>query len=754
MKYSSYVAALVFSLLAFFAGATVVSAQVPSYTIEASKSTYALGEVIEVAWEREGRTSSSRDWIGLFHAGDDNTEFIAWRYLPLTQTTSGTVTFTEVAGVGAYEVRVFLRNEFTAGGSSDFFTVIDSGTNDPFAIDVVDRSISRGDDVEADWTAPRNRSSSQDWIGLFREGASNNRYLDYEYIADGATAGSVSFNIDDNGQYRLRMFINNSFTKVAESQLIQVGPRTQDDEEYSLEIQDTEIVLGEKAVVEWTAPIDRSRRDWIGLFEDGASDEDYLQYHYLGSRYTEGEVEFTIEEPGEYEFRLFEDNTFEKILEADDELRVVNPQGDDAIYRLERRTDPVIVGQTMRIGWEKPASRTTNRDWIGLFSSGAADTDYISYHYLPARTGSGEVSIPLPTTPGQYEVRMFINNTFTRVAQLSSFSVITDPSRSEYELTLEQTEDLADRVFSVRWEIPEGEGLARDWIGLYREGAADRSYQAYQYTNGAATGVAEFRISTPGRYVFRYLKNNQFDRVTESPVFTVLDPAEFGYVCRGGNLALVTNYPTNDGPIIAFGDSLTAGVGATIGEDYVSELERRLGMTIDNQGVSGNTTVDALARLEADVLSKNPSTVLVWLGGNDEIRRLYERIRDRALERNRVEQLDAIATSLGYDWMSRALMTRDETFLNLTEIVTRIQDSGAEVIVIGLDADLLFNDFKNGYRDVAAETGSWYVEDVLDGVLTRSSLRSDIVHPNDAGYDIVADRIEPGLSCLLTTPSR
>src|SRR5678815_4167715 len=54
--------------------------------------------------------------------------------------------------------------------------------------------------------------------------------------------------------------------------------------------------------------------------------------------------------------------------------------------------------------------------------------------------------------------------------------------------------------------------------------------------------------------------------------------------------------PTATGPWIAFGDSLTEGYGATAGADYPSQLGRRLGIAIQNHGISGDTSADGLKR--------------------------------------------------------------------------------------------------------------------------------------------------------------
>ena len=161
--------------------------------------------------------------------------------------------------------------------------------------------------------------------------------------------------------------------------------------------------------------------------------------------------------------------------------------------------------------------------------------------------------------------------------------------------------------------------------------------------------------------------------------------------------------------IVAFGDSLTSGYQMATGESYPEQLSRLIGRPIVNRGVSGNTTADGLARLEADVLSESPRLVLLSLGANDMVRR----------------------------------QPIDETFANLRQIVDRIQARGALVVLIGVEGlPLVHGDYGARYRALARETGCVYVPDMLDGVFGDSGLMVDQFHPNAAGYARIARRID------------
>jgi len=162
------------------------------------------------------------------------------------------------------------------------------------------------------------------------------------------------------------------------------------------------------------------------------------------------------------------------------------------------------------------------------------------------------------------------------------------------------------------------------------------------------------------------------------------------------------NYQT----IICFGDSLTYGTGAGKGMDYPSQLSKLIGRPVLNAGVPGDTTARALKRLARDVLSKKPDMVLITLGGND----------------------------------LKNGVSGDVAFRNLTRIVVSIQDSGAKVIIGGIKFPFRDRGFGKGYQELADETGALLIPDIFEGIMGKRKLMSDAIHPNDAGYKIIAQR--------------
>lgn len=176
----------------------------------------------------------------------------------------------------------------------------------------------------------------------------------------------------------------------------------------------------------------------------------------------------------------------------------------------------------------------------------------------------------------------------------------------------------------------------------------------------------------------------------------------------------ITNYPSSGTNIIAFGDSLMAGNGATSGNDFVSLLSKQIGREIINLGVPGNTTADGLARID-ELDRYRPKVVLLLLGGNDHLKKV------------------PIGT----------------TFENLGKIIESIHSRGAIVVLLGVKGSLFGDKFEPEFEKLRKKYKTAYVSDVLDGLFGNAKFMEDSIHPNDAGNRIIAERIYPVLVPLL-----
>ena len=177
--------------------------------------------------------------------------------------------------------------------------------------------------------------------------------------------------------------------------------------------------------------------------------------------------------------------------------------------------------------------------------------------------------------------------------------------------------------------------------------------------------------------------------------------------------------------IVAFGDSLTAGLGVSPDESYPAQLQQRLAalpyhVRVINAGVSGDTTAGGVRRVPW-VLNSKPDIVVLELGGNDGLRGL----------------------------------SLDQTKQNLEQIIQRLQAGGAQVILAGMKLPPNYGqDYSSGfeamYPDLARRYRLPFIPFFLEGVAASAMLnQADGIHPTKEGYRIVADHVLTVLRPLL-----
>ena len=89
-------------------------------------------------------------------------------------------------------------------------------------------------------------------------------------------------------------------------------------------------------------------------------------------------------------------------------------------------------------------------------------------------------------------------------------------------------------------------------------------------------------------------------------------------------------------------------------------------------------------------------------------------------------------------------------FANLGAMIDRLHAQGSFVVLIGIRGAGLMGDANaDGFKGLAAEKEVKHIPNFLDGLLSQPSLMSDYVHPNDAGYAKIAERLEKELRPLL-----
>ena len=164
---------------------------------------------------------------------------------------------------------------------------------------------------------------------------------------------------------------------------------------------------------------------------------------------------------------------------------------------------------------------------------------------------------------------------------------------------------------------------------------------------------------------------------------------------------------STEATILAFGDSLTAGVGADKQHSYPSVLARLSGRKVVNAGISGEVTEQGLARL-ADVIAKTSPDLMILLEGGNDI------LRNHNLQ---------------------------QTKQNLTAMIAMAKEKGVQLVLIGVPQKQLFSDVAPFYKELAEEHKLVFDGELISGLLRKRSYKSDMVHFNKSGYQKMAEAI-------------
>lgn len=160
--------------------------------------------------------------------------------------------------------------------------------------------------------------------------------------------------------------------------------------------------------------------------------------------------------------------------------------------------------------------------------------------------------------------------------------------------------------------------------------------------------------------------------------------------------------------VLAFGDSLTAGLGVSTDYAYPAVLQSLIGRTVINAGVSGELTEGGLKRFP-DLLEKHdPQLVILLEGGNDIL-------QNRSLESAKA---------------------------NLSAMIDLARIQGRDIVLVGVPKKSLFASTANLYVELAEEHQVPLEKSIIASLLKKPAMKSDSVHFNRAGYSALAEALQ------------
>jgi acyl-CoA thioesterase-1 len=178
--------------------------------------------------------------------------------------------------------------------------------------------------------------------------------------------------------------------------------------------------------------------------------------------------------------------------------------------------------------------------------------------------------------------------------------------------------------------------------------------------------------------------------------------------------------------IVAFGDSLTAGFGLTENESYPYLLQQKLkadgyDYEVVNAGVSGDTSLGGLERIDWVLGMDNVKILILELGANDLLRGIpVARMRS-----------------------------------NLDQIIRKAKDKNIQVLLCGMLAPPTMGpqyqrEFTAAFPQLADEHKVNFVPFILENIALKKELnQADGIHPNAVGEKIMTETVYKELKKML-----
>jgi acyl-CoA thioesterase-1 len=186
-----------------------------------------------------------------------------------------------------------------------------------------------------------------------------------------------------------------------------------------------------------------------------------------------------------------------------------------------------------------------------------------------------------------------------------------------------------------------------------------------------------------------------------------------------------TDPSPNTNTLVAFGDSLTDGSNAG-GKSYsfTKYLSEHINLSVINAGNGGDTTTSAILRLN-EVTSRNPRIVLIEFGGNDYLQGGSTQTVISKAESNYIAMIEALKKENRKIFLLK--------FYTLEWLKKREGSYKATATKTAWDA--MYAKIVEQYPDVGL------VENIWDGLVNKSDVLADDIHPNAAGHVIMGENI-------------
>ena len=248
-------------------------------------------------------------------------------------------------------------------------------------------------------------------------------------------------------------------------------------------------------------------REFVTVVPEGAREGAYHAYVYLTKP---GDLKLAMPaKPGDYELRLCEAASPYKTM-------VAKPITLSAASASVSAPASVAAGAAVEVKWTGP---NNDRDYITIGETTPNGRLYLDYKY----SGDGSpLKLTAPEKPGNYEVRYILGVGDTVIArQPITVGGVTASLTAPAQVA-------AGARFKVSWTGPNN---ARDYVTLVKAGAAEKTWERYEYTSKGKT-LQLTAPDVPGNYEVRYATGREYLTLASAPITvgavtgTVAGPAQ------------------------------------------------------------------------------------------------------------------------------------------------------------------------------------------------------------------------------------
>jgi subtilisin family serine protease len=308
----------------------------------------------------------------------------------------------DIAAAGTAQVTVF--TPAPGGGTS---TPLTFTINTPPTLAISASSVPQGGSETVTLTG--GLGGSTDWLALASTSAPNTSYVQYIYVGAGVTTRTWTVNMPTTaGTYEFRLFLNNGYTRAATSPpvtvvappspvpvLTSLSPTSVSTGDTSFTVTAVGSGFASTSVVRWNGA------DRPTTFVSSTQLRATLP---ASDRAAVGTAQVTVFTPA-----------------PGGGLSSALPFAITQSPALSVSATSVAAGGSVTVTLVNGAGGT--KDWLALASTSAVNSVYIQWVYVGAGVTTRTWTVNMPTSPGTYEFRYFLNGGYTRAATSPSITV-------------------------------------------------------------------------------------------------------------------------------------------------------------------------------------------------------------------------------------------------------------------------------------------------------------------------------------------